>query len=100
MFFVLDIRLPSHLRQQLGGKRWIIYYIDDFIIGAPTQEALLKHTIETFTDLGLEIKWSKLQPPSQNVRILGFVYDTRQLTVSLPDEKVLDILELIDIFTK
>ena len=59
LHFVLITRLPEYLRRQLKGIRWLIFYIDDFVIGAPSKElceALLEHTINTFTYLGLEIK--------------------------------------------
>ena len=88
--FVLDHRLPAQLRVKIA-KWWFIAYIDDFSFGAPNKDLcsqLLEFVIQTFDFLGLVIKWEKLQPPSQTIKILGYMYDCRDLTVALPPDKI------------
>ena len=84
--FVMHDRLPEPLKRRLHGKRWLLFYIDDFIVGAPSRDlcaALMQHTIATFQFLGLEIKWSKLQRPAQQLKILGFVYVGTSFLINL-----------------
>ena len=95
--FVLDCRLPMDLRVQIS-RWWLIAYIDDFSFGAPSSvlcARLLQFVIQTFDFLGLVIKWEKLQAPSQSVKILGYLYDSRDLTVALPAEKVSEYSKFI-----
>ena len=73
-------------------------YIDDFLyydlpskIG-PVYEFLLY----LLTQLGLDISQKKLNPPSTEVTCLGFVFNTVHRTISIPREKLLEIIWLCE----
>ena len=57
VYFVIQQRLPPHLKH-FADTPWLIFYIDDFHIGAASKhdcELLLRHTLDTFDYLGLEV---------------------------------------------
>ena len=69
----------------------ILCYIDDCIIIADSPSELLIHTeyaIKLFDRLGLTVHPSKSSfTPSQVIEFLGFIIDSRKMTVSLPPKK-------------
>lgn len=77
-------------RPDLRGK--IVNYLDDFI------SIVLKHCDAYFlydvffhclSWLGVEVNVEKCLPPSNKQKVLGLIYDTNSMTVSLPNSKVL-----------
>ena len=67
------------------------HYLDDFFGGHRdrlTAERQFKAVLYWFDKLGIPTTVKKCCPPTQTPRILGFVYDTRNQTVRVPDDKV------------
>ena len=73
-------------------------FLDDFLLLAPTKEALVERTsyiISLLQQLGLRIHSKKSHlTPSQSVEYLGVVFHLDSLHLSLPDSKVVKIMSL------
>ena len=52
--------------------------------------------LQLLQDLGLEVSQSKLVPPSTQVICLGILVDTVQKTLSIPEDKLKDIINMVD----
>ena len=70
-------------------------YLDDFCgIARTRQEA--QHAYDAFiglaADLGLALAKDKCQPPTQSMEWLGFHVDSITMTVSVPDDKLTEIV--------
>ena len=114
----LDICLPFGLRSapkifsaiadallwimlQRGVKK-AIHYLDDFlIIGASFTDChnQLEHALSTCDDLGVPVSLSKLEGPATTLTFLGINIDTIQGELSLPQEKLTRILQLLNKWT-
>ena len=72
-------------------------YIDDSFLMGPDIKACQRNVLDTaemFTRLGFIIHPTKsVLVPTQNLQFLGFILDSRSMTVSLPHEKALLIKE-------
>ncbi|CAL4085025.1 unnamed protein product, partial [Meganyctiphanes norvegica] len=70
----------------------IFSFLDDFLILAVSREHTILHmtwTLELMQRLGLRINWGKSSlEPSQRLEFLGVLLDLKNLTLSLPVEKV------------
>ena len=78
VFYDRSIRLAHH-------------YLDDFFGGSWDQEVAkiqFELTYEWFERLGIPTQLNKLKPPNWVQILLGWKFDTRARTVSLPDSKV------------
>ena len=77
------------LRRQ--GYTLLIYLDDMLIIADSCSECLsaLCDTIKLLTDLGFVINVDKSNlTPSQRIEFLGFIFDSTNLSISLPQEKI------------
>ena len=77
------------LRRQ--GYTLVIYLNDMLIIADSYSECLsaLCDTIKLLTDLGFVINVDKSNlTPSQRIEFLGFIFDSTNLSISLPQEKI------------
>ena len=78
------------------GVRGIIY-IDDKLTVASSFETCLKseaEVVEVFSSCGWVFKASKRSgDPSQSVKFLGLIVDSRDLTFSIPEDKLVRIVE-------
>ena len=77
------------LRRQ--GYTLVIYLDDMLIIADSCSECLstLCDTIKLLTDLGFVINVDKSNlTPSQRIEFLGFIFDSTNLSISLPQEKI------------
>ena len=71
-------------------------FVDDFFGGCDTKveaEAQLELFLRVCEDLGVPISKAKTFVPSQVMELLGYVIDTVAMTITLPQEKLLDIVE-------
>lgn len=70
-----------------------IFYLDDILIVGKTKlecKTNTATTLELFIKLGFIINFDKsILVPQQVIQFLGFIYNTRNMCVSLPDKKVL-----------
>ena len=77
---------------------WIAGYIDDFLIQADSAEKCRLHAeicILVFHCLGYEVNFKKsVLYPTTKIEHLGFVLDSVNMTISLPEKKVAQIVAL------
>ena len=92
VFTMLLKPVVSYLRLQ--GIR-ILVYLDDMLLMAQSVTNLEIHvqtTIQLLRCLGFVLNMKKCQTtPSQTMEFLGFLVDSRSMTLSLPETKVLKI---------
>lgn len=85
-----SIRLYLNLR----GIR-IIIYLDDILVLASSFDQCIKDAqfvIDTLVSLGFQIKIEKcVFTPSQDFFFLGYLWNTKEMTCSLPEEKLQNI---------
>ena len=77
-----------------------INYIDDFGAAAPPDQAqgAFSKLKELLTELGLKDSPDKESKPMTHMILLGHIYDTIAMTVSMPDDKLNEISSLVDIW--
>ena len=76
----------------------IIVYLDDFlIIGATRELCQLAYDtlLQLLLDLGFSISYHKLVAPTQRLTFLGVQLDTAACTMTLPADKLAELLELV-----
>lgn len=74
------------------GVRLVIY-LDDMLILNQTKEGLIKDRDSTLHILGWVIKWKKsVLDPTQIIEFLEFKLNSLNIVVSLPQEKINNIL--------
>lgn len=69
----------------------IVYYIDDFWISGDSFEACQGAQIELIVllgRLGFCVSWNKCSSPSQTCTYLGLSFNSVDMTISLPNEKI------------
>ena len=69
----------------------VISYIDDFIVVEPTRDECANSQavlFELLGSLGFEVSWSKCTAPSTKIRYLGIDFDSIEMTLSLPQDKL------------
>ena len=80
----------------------IIAYLDDFLIQAESAQTCALHTeitILVFQILGFEVNYSKSNlVPSTKIEHLGFIWNSVDMTISLPEQKVFRIVTLATAF--
>ena len=80
---------------------YILDYIDDYLIFG--NEVDCKRAFDRLTsllqELGFTISVHKNVLPSQQVSCLGILVDTKNFTVSVPEDKLSDIMKLLDLWT-
>lgn len=80
------------------------YYLDDmFIVGRSFKECLnsIHTTLETVTTLGFIVNYEKSSlMPKTSVQFLGFILDSENYQLSLPDKKKSKIKQEINLFLK
>ena len=76
----------------------IVSYLDDFLIVAPTYNDCnrnLFRLLSLLRNLGFDIAWDKVISPSQNVTFLGINFNTVTMQMTLPDDKLRSLEDLI-----
>lgn len=99
MFTKVMKEVITHLRSR--GLTSVIYLDDILCIGRNYQDCLenVKETINLLQCLGFIINYEKSSiQPKQSCKFLGFIYDSRNMTIALPDEKRNNIALLIKRF--
>ncbi len=85
----------------------VIPYMDDFLIISvgDSEEEVTQNAARDFesfrrclSDLGFCINESKVVPPSKVVTFLGIVVDTQRRCLSVPEDKLKDLLSLLQSF--
>lgn len=77
-----------------------INYIDDFggVADPSLAHSCFEKTLEILNELGLKVSKSKCAPPSQEMVFLGKEYNTKLMTVKIPSQKLLEIIEIVKSF--
>ena len=76
-------------------------YLDDFFITASTKEECKLSQdglIHELHHLGFEVAWEKVLLPSQRVKYLGIVVDSVEMSLSLGEDKLKRVSEVVDFF--
>ena len=78
------------------GHNALLNYLDDLIYcGLPSNiDQAYECLIQLLEELGLDISWKKLHPPSTQAVCLGIMFDTVHRTISIPPDKLQDIITL------
>ena len=78
------------------GHNALLNYLDDLIYcGLPsTIDQAYDCLIRLLGDLGLDISWKKLHPPSTQAVCLGILFDTINRSISIPPDKLQEIIAL------
>ena len=98
-------RLTQSVRRMMcrRGFEAVVVYLDDFLIVSRTKEEceLAFSTLqELLLDLGFVISPSKVVPPCQQLTFLGIFFDTCAMELSLPQSKLAETKQMVDIFCK
>ena len=81
------------------GVCHIVNYLDDFAVVGETEEECREGQlilVNVLRHLGFSISWDKLVGPSKNVNFLGIIIDTVEMTLSLPESKLCNLLSIIE----
>lgn len=86
--------------KQMNGEEVAAHYLDDFFGGDNSLEISLEqynalHALCRY--LGVKASKKKSFPPSQLLVILGFLYNTLQMTVSIPTDRAHDVARRVQI---
>ena len=81
-----------------AGHNGLMNYIDDLLyVGTPSEIWTSYYDLlQLLQDLGLEVSHSKLVPPSTQVICLGIAVDIIQKTLSIPEDKLKDIINMVN----
>lgn len=81
-----------------------VFYLDDILIISSNEVECKEHTHKAATllnNLGFIINLEKSTlVPRQTIKFLGFMYDTVNMRISLPQEKILGVQKIISKFKK
>ncbi|XP_055353021.1 uncharacterized protein LOC129598954 [Paramacrobiotus metropolitanus] len=81
----------------------VLHYVDDFFFAGPANSRLCQLVMEFFFllcgDLGVPIALDKCDGPSTTITFLGVQIDTVTQTLSLPEEKLRDLLSEFQVFS-
>lgn len=96
IFTKLMKEVARHLRI-LGCK--VLIYLDDILLVGESYEQCYKNiniSVNLLKSLGMVINYKKsvLQPVNR-IQFLGYIFDSREMTISLPENKITDILKLL-----
>ena len=81
----------------------VVVYSDDFFIMADTFEqclSALNLTITLLCKLGFQINWNKVIDPCTKITFLGIEIDSEAMCLKLPDEKLVQVCQELDLFLK
>ena len=83
-----------------NGVQWCIHYIDNFLTagrpGSPECSTHLEIIKRICAVLGFPLKWEKMAGPCTLIEFLGILLDTIKMELRLPEEKVQQLVELLD----
>ena len=83
------------------GITCVANYLDDFLIYGKDFEECQRgqnSLIRLLSDLGFMVSWKKCSSPSQEVRYLGIIINSNNLTLSLPEDKLVKLRNELQFF--
>lgn len=78
--------------------QFVIHYLDDFFVANSDRhscQADVDTILHAFGMLGIPVAVDKLVGPSQCITYLGIEIDSRELTIRLPQAKLIDLLSIL-----
>ena len=83
---------------------WMVVYIDDILLMAPSREAILKAR-DMFVELLKEFGFTMNEPkshldPTQVIDFLGVIVDSRTMTFTLPPRRMEKVIALVNAMLK
>ena len=90
-----------HIMCENYGHSGITVYLDDFLITQPTYSQcneVMHSLMKVLRSLGFWINYSKVEGPKQKLTFLGISIDTTTMKLSLPDDKVKDLVMTLQQF--
>jgi hypothetical protein len=84
-----------------NGVHYSLHYLDDFFFCEPASSPLacseaLSRAIPVCERLGLPVAPEKVEGPTTSIRFLGINIDSMAMTLSLPQDKLLNLKERLD----
>ena len=97
-------RLTQSVKRMMAKRGFpnLVVYLDDFWLTAETYDdcnTAFQTLIQLLQDLGFDISWKKVVPPTQCLTFLGIEIDSVRQMVRLPDNKLAEFKEVISNFT-
>ena len=97
-------RLSQAIKKMMARRGYdaIVVYLDDFpVIGATKAEchAAYECLLNSLQDLGFQISWHKVVPPTQQLTFLGIELNSVTQCMALPQSKLVELQEVIKGFT-
>ena len=97
--------LTQSVRRMMERKGFnnLIVYLDDWLIVEDSFDQCLRTMntrISLLRRLGFQINWSKVEGPSQTMKFLGVIIDTVDMSLRLPEEKMMEFLTILHDFSQ
>lgn len=97
IFTKLMKEVARHLRI-LGCK--VLIYLDDILIIGESHDQCYESihtTVNLLTSLGMVINYEKsVLKPARKIQFLGYIFDSHELTIGLPADKIKSLLKLLN----
>jgi hypothetical protein len=91
-----SLSVVVHVCQKQGVT--LVLYIDDLAGAAVSYELACQqfHLVQqVMCDLGIQEARHKASPPAQSMVWLGLLFDTINMTISIPKDKIVEVLDLL-----
>ena len=85
------------------GYKGIINYLDDFLVFGNTFQECQQAQVMLVTllgQLGFNVSWKKCSSPSRSTRYLGIIFDSVDMCLILPDDKIDKLRSELKFFEK
>ena len=92
--------LEHCIKEHTNTNNWM-HYLDDFLVGDKKRESanvILSKALSLLNSFGVPIAKEKIFGPATIITFLGIEIDTEKMQVRIPQEKIVDILDQIDMF--
>ena len=93
-------RLTSSVCRMMARRGFNVFsYLDDFLVITDSKSECwlaFNELINLLSELGFTINWNKVSPPCQQLVYLGVHINTVSRTLSLPQHKVFELIDLLN----
>ena len=98
-------RLTQAVRRMMARRGYedTIVYLDDWLIIAPTKDKcreIMMVLLKLLRALGFSISYNKVIPPTTVLTFLGIQLDSENMLLTLPADKVADLKDLLQSYSK
>ena len=84
---------------RVNGAARVVNYLDDFLVAEATEpECAFSQNIllSVLRSMGFAISWKKVSTPATKTVFLGICVDSESMTLSLPEDKIVKLVDLLD----